>query len=138
MHFTDKVALLNIRRPSKKYLVCVAQPTVFLDKKNTKIWVGESENSNITIFENFRIMSREKNCNKHLPLVQKIICQWIINFHLFLSIGSGHTIKPGTPEHGTTEHRIPAEQRNTPEQWWNNGTPRNTSRTPRNTKRTPK
>ena len=27
-----------------------------------------------------------------------------------------HTIKPGTPEHGTTEHRTPAER-------WNNGTP---------------
>ena len=36
-----------------------------------------------------------------------------------------HTIKPGTPEHET-----PAEQRDTPEQWRNNGTPRNTSRTP--------
>ena len=36
-----------------------------------------------------------------------------------------HTIKPGSLEHGT-----PAEQRDTPEQWRNNGTPRNTSRTP--------
>ena len=26
---------------------------------------------------------------------------------------TGHTIKPGTPEHGTTEHRTPAEQQNT-------------------------
>ena len=34
-----------------------------------------------------------------------------------------HAEKPGTPEHGTP----PAEQRSTPEQWWNNlalsGTP---------------
>ena len=29
-------------------------------KKNIKIWVGESDNSNITIFENFRIMSQGK------------------------------------------------------------------------------
>ena len=49
-----------------------------------------------------------------------------------------YTIKPGTPEHRTTEHGIPAQQRNTPEQWRNNGTPRNTSGTPRNQKNTNK
>ena len=34
-----------------------------------------------------------------------------------------HTIKPGTPEHGTTEHGSPAEHRNTggtTEYWKNN------------------
>ena len=34
----------------------------------------------------------------------------------------GHTIKPGTPEHGTTERGTPAEHRNTggtPEYWRN-------------------
>ena len=35
-----------------------------------------------------------------------------------------HTIKPGMPEHRTMEHGTLAEQRNTPEQWRNNGTPR--------------
>ena len=34
----------------------------------------------------------------------------------------GHTIKPGTPEHGTAEYGTPAEQRNTPEQQRNNCT----------------
>ena len=37
-----------------------------------------------------------------------------------------YTIKPGTPEHGTTEHGTPAERRNnagTTEQDRNNGTP---------------
>ena len=38
-----------------------------------------------------------------------------------------NTIKPVTPE-----HRTQAEQRNTPEQWRNNGIPRSTSGTPRN------
>ena len=28
---------------------------------------------------------------------------------------NGHTLKPGTPEHATTEHGTPGEQRNTPE-----------------------
>ena len=37
----------------------------------------------------------------------------------------GHAIKPATPEHGTTEHGTPAEQRNTTEQWWNNSRIRN-------------
>ena len=43
------------------------------------------------------------------------------------------------PEHktpaehqGTTDYGTPAEQRNTPEKWWNNGTTRNTSGTPQN------
>ena len=48
-----------------------------------------------------------------------------------------HTIKPRTPEHGTTERGTPAEQRNTLEQWRSNGTPRNTSGTPWHTNRTP-
>lgn len=34
-----------------------------------------------------------------------------------------HTIKPGMPEHGTMGPEIPAEKRNTPEQWRNNETP---------------
>ena len=39
-----------------------ARPTVFLGqkKRNTKICMKESENSNITVFENFRIISRDK------------------------------------------------------------------------------
>ena len=32
----------------------------FSGQKTIKIWVGESENSNITAFENFRILSRER------------------------------------------------------------------------------
>ena len=38
---------------------------------------------------------------------------------------SGHSIKPGTPGHGTTEQGTPTEHRNaggTPEHWRNNGT----------------
>ena len=41
---------------SKKYLVCVTRPTVSLDKKIIKIWVGELENSNAAALKNFRIM----------------------------------------------------------------------------------
>ena len=33
---------------------------------------------------------------------------------------TGHTTKPGTPKHRTAEHGTPSEQRNTPDQWWNN------------------
>ena len=33
---------------------------------------------------------------------------------------SRHAIKPGTPEHGTTEYETSAEQRDTPEQRRNN------------------
>ena len=33
-------------------------------------------------------------------------------------------------EHRTIEHRIPAEQQNNPEQWWNNETPQNINGTP--------
>ena len=42
---------------------------------------------------------------------------------------NGRTIKPGTPEHGTTERNTGGtlvEHRNTdgtPEHWWNTGTP---------------
>ena len=37
-----------------------------------------------------------------------------------------HTIKPGSPEHGTTEQGKASEHRNTDgtsERWWNSGTP---------------
>ena len=57
------------------------------------------------------------------------------NSFLKLYISTWHTIKPGTPEHGTTEHGTPSEHRNsggtlterrntgaTPEHWQNNGT----------------
>ena len=37
-----------------------ASPNRLFFKKTTKIWVRESENYNITIFENFRILSKEK------------------------------------------------------------------------------
>ena len=37
-------------------------------------------------------------------------------------MGNWRTRKPGMPEQGTTEHGTPVEQRNTPEQWGNNGT----------------
>ena len=62
----------RVRQPSKKYSVCVTQPTVFLDKKNTKIWVGESESSNIRIFENFRIMPREKTATNNCLQSKKL------------------------------------------------------------------
>ena len=70
--FKKQIYLLLIRQSSEKYSVCVAWPTVFLDKMKitTKIWVGESENSNIKNFGNFRILSREKT-SKHLPPVQR-------------------------------------------------------------------
>ena len=54
-----------------------------------------------------------------------------------------HTIKPGTPEHGTGEHGTTAEHQNTPEQWRNNWTlpyPEHQQNTPeyqRNTDVTP-
>ena len=68
-------------RPSKKYLVRVTRPTVFLDRKNTNIWVREFENSNITVFKNFRIMSREKAVTNTCPQFQRIIHRCIINSH---------------------------------------------------------
>ena len=49
------------------------------------------------------------------------------------------TKRSRTPEHQTTEHATPTEQRSTPEQWRNNGKlpgtpakhpPQNTNRTP--------
>ena len=63
--------------------------------------------------------------------------------NMFAWVKKWHTIKPGTPKHGTTKQGTPAEQRNTAEQWGNNRTPaehsgipteqqRNTSGTPRN------
>ena len=58
---------------------------------------------------------------------------------------SQHSIKLGTPEHGTAERGTPAEQRNTLEQWRNNQTlpgtpaehPRIPTEYPRNTSVTP-
>ena len=52
---------------SKKYLIRVARPTVFMGKKTIKTWVGESGNSNITVF----YYVKGKNSNKHMSLVQK-------------------------------------------------------------------
>ena len=53
-----------VRQSSKKYLVCVARQTIFLDKKATKklpkFGSENQKNSNIAVFENFRIMSWEK------------------------------------------------------------------------------
>ena len=45
------------KQSSEKYSVRVVLWTVFLDKKTTKIWVRESKNSNVRIFENFRLLS---------------------------------------------------------------------------------
>ena len=62
-----------MRWSSKNFLVRVAQPNVFLDKKTTNIWVDEWKNSNINFFENFRIISREK------AAANRIIHRCIIN-----------------------------------------------------------
>ena len=45
------------KQSSEKYSVRVVLWTVFLDKKTTKIWVRESKNPNVRIFENFRLLS---------------------------------------------------------------------------------
>ena len=46
-----------------------------------------------------------------------------VNHWGFRTSSIRHTIKPGTPEHRTTEHGTPAEHQNTggtSEHWWNN------------------
>ena len=48
--------------------------------------IGKSQFYSFWKFQNYII---EKNCNKHLPPLQRIIHQCIINLHLFLSIGIG-------------------------------------------------
>ena len=45
----------------------------------------------------------------------------IDNTYLFsIPIKMWHTLKPGTPEHGTTKHGTAAKKWSTPEQWQNN------------------
>ena len=58
-------------------------------------WTKKHQNFNSRIgkfqyynFLKFQNHVKIKNCNKHLPPVQKMILQCIINFHLFLSIGN--------------------------------------------------
>ena len=52
-----------------------------------------------------------------IVIIHSNISKILFDFNKFLA-KIWHTIKPGTPEHGTL-----AEQRDTPEQWRNNGTP---------------